>query len=104
MKIASRLVALFLTMFIVFSAVACALCAEGALNNTPNPTISLTIAPTAAPTATSTAILTPTTEEYGFTEERRIELNQQFHDFLNKQGEFSQESMLDATPRTICTP
>lgn len=93
MKIASHLVSLFLTMFIVFSAVACAPCAEVALNNTLNPTISLTVAPTAAPTATSTAIPTPTTEEYGFTEERRIELNQQFHDFLNKQGEFSQENM-----------
>ena len=89
-EITSRLLALLLAMIIVFSAVACAPRAEVALNNTPNPTISLAAAPTAAPTATPSPVPTPTPI---FSEARTAELNQQFQDFLNKEGEFTPEKM-----------
>ena len=81
-----------LIVALLFS-VACAPHAEVALPSTPEPTISVTAAPTTTPTATPTAIPTPAVDEYGFTEERKAELNQQFQDFLNKEGEFTQEKM-----------
>lgn len=72
---------------------ACAPRVEAALPSTPEPTISVTAAPTTTSTATPTAIPTPAVDEYGFTEERKAELNQQFQDFLNKQGEFTPEKI-----------
>ena len=72
---------------------ACAPRVEAALPSTPEPTISVTAAPTTTSTATPTAIPTPAVDEYGFTEERKAELNRQFLDFLNKQGEFTPEKI-----------
>lgn len=90
MKNAARLVVLPFTITIVIAmlvSAACAPSAEITLVSTPEPTVSETAAPTASPTPT--AIPTPTIDKYGFTEERKAELNQQIQDFLNYQGEYS---------------
>ena len=90
MKIALRLIALSLTMLIVFFAVACAPRAEVAPVCTPEPTVSVTAALTAIPTATPSPEPIPAPI---FSEARMAELNQQMQDFLNKQGEFTPEKM-----------
>ena len=48
---------------------------------------------TPSPIPEVTEAPTPTLAESFFSEERRAELNQQFQDFLNKQGEFTPEKM-----------
>lgn len=85
---------------ILFSA-ACAPRVEVALASTPEPTVSVTAAPTATPTVAPTSIPTPAVDEYGFTEERKAELNQQFQDFLNKEGEFTPEKMSQIMMETM---
>ena len=62
---------------------------------TPEPSLTAvpTSTPTATPSATPTAIPTPAVDEYGFTEERKAELNQQIQDFLNKEGNYTEESL-----------
>jgi len=96
MKNMARLFVLPFTIIIVIAmlfSIACAPSAEVAQVSTPEPTASESASPTASPTATPTAIPTPATDEYGFTEERKAELNQQFQNFLNKEGEFTPEKM-----------
>jgi len=98
MKLTARLFVLSFTMLIIIAmlvSAACAQRAEVALVSTPEPTVSVTATPTATPTAMPTAIPTPAIDEYGFTEERKAELNQQFQDFLNKEGNYTEESLTD---------
>lgn len=92
MKRYSRIILTTLAAVLLFVA-ACAPRAEVAPVSTPEPTVSVTATPTAAPTPTPTAIPTPEMDEYGFTEERKAQLNQQFQDFLNKEGNYTAESL-----------
>ena len=96
MNIIRSLVALLFSLLIVASSVSCAPRTFVASTNTPEPTISFTAAPTVTPTAMPTAVPTPAVDEYGFTEERRAELNQQFQDFLNYEGDFTPEKITSA--------
>lgn len=93
MKLTVRIELSMLILATMLFAVSCAPRAEVTRVSTPEPTITATFAPTVTPTAMPTATPTPATDEYGFTEERKAELNQQFQDFLNKQGEFTQGKM-----------
>lgn len=96
MKIIRSLVALFFSVLLVVSSVSCAPRTLVASTNTPEPTLSFTATPTVTPTAIPTAVPTPAVDEYGFTEERRAELNQQFQDFLNYEGDFTPEKITSA--------
>ena len=95
MKIIRSLVAFLFSIIMVTSSVSCAPRTLIASTKTPEPTQSAT--PSASPTATlsttPTVVPTPATDEFGFTEERRAELNQQFQDFLNYQGKYSEENI-----------
>lgn len=91
MKNTARLVILPFTIIIVIAmlfSIACAPKAEVSLPSTPEPTITATAAPTASPTPTASPVPTATPI---FSEARMTELNQQFQDFLNKEGEFTPE-------------
>ena len=78
-----------LIVALLFS-VACAPHAEVALTSTPEPIITATAVPTVTPTPTLSPVPTPTPI---FSEERMAELNQQMLDFLNREGEFTQEKI-----------
>lgn len=96
MKLTLRPAALrFLILAVIASLLftACAPAISAAPTLEPAVTAAQTMPPTAAPTAEPTAIPTPAIDEYGFSEERKAELNQQFQDFLNRQGEFTKEKM-----------
>lgn len=83
----------FIIFITMLCSTACAPSAEVVISSTPEPTASATLAPTATPTPTSTAIPTPAADEFGFADERKVELNQQFQDFLNYKGEYSIENI-----------
>lgn len=89
MKRFSLIVLATLAAALLFST-ACAPSAEVVLSSTPEATISATDVPTASPTPTVSPVPTPTPI---FSEARTAELNQQFQDFLNKEGEFTQEKI-----------
>lgn len=77
-----------MTIAAMLVSVACAPHAEVALASTPEPIITATAVPTVTPTPTLSPVPTPTPI---FSEERMAELNKQFLDFLNKEGEFTPE-------------
>ena len=89
MKRYSLIIIATLAAALLFST-ACAPHAEVALPSTPEPTVSITTAPTATLTPTASPAPTPTPI---FSDARMAELNQQFQDFLNKEGEFTQEKI-----------
>ena len=98
MKIIIRLVALLLSMILMALCVSCEHNTNVVLSTVVEPTFTpVTTTPTMIPTAvpsptpTSTPVLTAT--EAAFSEERRAELNQQIQDFLNYQGEYSEENI-----------
>jgi len=98
MKSTVRLVALslFILTTILFST-ACDPSVMVALTNTPEPIATTTVTPFATPTVkpspspTATPILPPT--ELAFSPEEKAVLNQQIHDFLNYQGDYSEENI-----------
>ena len=97
MKRYSLIIIATLAAIIVFSS-ACAPSAEVALASTPVPTITATVAPTASPTPTESPVPTATPI---FSEARTVELNQQFQDFLNKEGEFTPEKTQEMMMATV---
>ena len=93
MKNKARLFALPFTIIIVIAmlfSIACAPKAEVSFPSTPEPTVSATAVPTATPTPTASPVPTPTPI---FSEAQMAKLDQQFQDFLNKEGEFTPEEM-----------
>ena len=87
-----------MTIAAILFSTACAPRVEVALASTPEPTASATAAPTATPTPTLSLVPTPTPI---FSEERMAELNKQFQDFLNKEGEFTPEKMSQIMMETM---
>ncbi|MCE5187689.1 MAG: hypothetical protein LLF75_00660 [Eubacteriales bacterium] len=84
MKLIKRVIVLLFSMILAVTSFSCAQNKTVALAATPEPTF--TTAPTTAPTATPSP--SPTATPF-FSVERTDELNQQFQDFLNKEGEFT---------------
>lgn len=96
MKIIRSLVALLFSLLIVASSVSCAPRTLVASTNTPEPThtatpsATSTTTPSREPTATPVASLSP--------EEQAALLDQQFQDFLNKEGEYTVEKIEEYCP------
>lgn len=94
MKYFSRFFAAFLfaLLFATLSA-----CAPNLVVAEVTPTEEVTAEPTATPTSSPkpSEVPTPTVDEYGFTEERRTDLNQQIQDFLSYEDGFTREKILE---------
>jgi len=92
MKHFNRFFAVFLVALLFVLQFACA---PNMVESAVTPTPEATAAPTPTPSPVPTAVPTPAVDEYGFTEERKAELNQQIQDFLSYHGEFTREKMLE---------
>ena len=90
MKNINRFLAAFLAALLLVSLSACAP-NLGASAVTPKPEATTAPTPTLSPVPTE--VPTPTVDEFGFTEERKAELNQQIQDFLNYRGDFAREKI-----------
>jgi len=108
MKNFSRALAAVAALASVLAALSSAACApSGAAAAAVTPTPEAAAAATATPAATPSPTPTPSPEptpivdEYGFSEERKAELQDQFQAFLNKQGEFTSEKMSLAMMETL---
>jgi len=96
MKNYSRALATALaSVLAVFLLAACAPseAAAGAVTPAPEAAAALTAAPAAEATQSPSPEPTPIIDEFGFTEERKAELDQQIQDFLNYEGKYSRENI-----------
>jgi len=100
---AVALAAALASVLAVLSSAACAPSGAAAVTPAPEAAAATAAAPTATPSPTPTPSPEPTPriDEYGFSEERKAELQVQFQAFLNKEGEFTPEKISSIMIKTI---